>query len=142
MKKTIKYFSLLIFIGLLTSFTTSEKKHLGKWEGKDKDDIGYILFEKEGYATFLIDGQSFGGKEFTMKDKRAQITYTFDYKQTPIPVDFIITDLDAAKELGRLKGIVEFESDTQMKFALEFDAKKSRPTSFGGPNTIVLTKVK
>ncbi|MEZ4792133.1 MAG: hypothetical protein R2783_01240 [Gelidibacter sp.] len=57
----------------------SKKDFIGKWTGEDKHKIGYISFDNEGYATFEIDGQVLGGKEFELNGEKGKMTYVVKY---------------------------------------------------------------
>ena len=131
---------LTLFIIPLFVFTSNPKKEdfLGKWNGDDKSEIGYITFDNEGYATFEIQGQIIGGKEFTMNGKKGKMSYSINFNTTPIEVDFIVTKL-ASKESKKILGIAEFLDNDTMRFAMDFNAK--RPTEFGD-HTILLERVK
>jgi hypothetical protein len=67
MKKII----LLLLVTLsLTSFNTVDNTHfniVGRWEGSDKKEIGYIVFQADWYAYFEVQGQKMGGKDFCGK---------------------------------------------------------------------------
>ena len=86
------------FIIPLVLLTTSQKETIvGKWIGEDQNQIGYLIFDSEGYAAFEIDGQVMGGKEFYMKGKKGKMTYTINYNTTPIEVDFTLTKIESGE---------------------------------------------
>lgn len=57
MKKII----LLLLVTLsLTSFDTVDETQfniVGRWKGSDKKEIGYIVFQADGYAYFEVQGK-------------------------------------------------------------------------------------
>lgn len=138
MKKIILLI-LVTFTAFSFNTTTDDSKLIGKWKGDDNLQIGYLVFEPDGYAYFEINGEIFGGKEFIMNDERGQMAYEVDETATPIIVDFIVTKLDSGEQ-NVLLGIAEFIDSDTMKFALGFDGP--RPTSFDSDNSMLLTREK
>ncbi|WP_435413031.1 hypothetical protein [Psychroserpens mesophilus] len=135
-----KIFLLFILIPLL-SFNTSlaDKQLIGKWEGKDeKNKVGTIIFDNEGYATIQIDGQAFGGKEFDVNGNKASMTYSINREVKPVEIDFIITSLETHIEM-RMLMIAEFDGDNTMTIASDFN--NTRPTEFNSGNSIKLYRI-
>lgn len=138
MKTTLQ----LLFLFLITSATVKAQNNtdfLGKWIGDDGSEIGYVIFDKDGYVAFETQGQIIGGKEFVMNGEKGTMTYEINTETTPIELDFTITKL-ASGESKIIRCIAEFEAKDIMKFALAFDA--DRPTDFNGNSSIVLKRVK
>lgn len=54
----MKHVLVLLFIIPLLAFNsnTAAVDIIGKWTGDDQGEIGAIIFEKEGYAFFEIQG--------------------------------------------------------------------------------------
>ena len=126
------------FIIPLVLLTTSQKETIvGKWIGEDQNQIGYLIFDSDGYAAFEIDGQVMGGKEFYMKGKKGKMTYTINYNTTPIEVDFTLTKIESG-ESKKILGIAEFTDRNTINFNMAFDT--TRPTTFG-EDTMVLKRV-
>lgn len=135
----MKYlFTLFIIPALLLNTTTNTNDFIGKWKGEDKNEIGYIIFDDEGYAAFEINGQTIGGKEFFMNGKKGKMTYTINYDTNPIEVDFTMTKIESG-ESKKMLGIAEFTDEDTLKFNINFDA--ARPTEFDN-DSIILTRVK
>ncbi|MBU2922323.1 hypothetical protein KO504_13300 [Winogradskyella psychrotolerans] len=135
----MKYlFTLFIIPTLLLNTTTNTNDFIGKWKGEDKNEIGYIIFDDEGYASFEINGQTIGGKEFFMNGKKGKMTYTINYDTNPIEVDFTMTKIESG-ESKKMLGIAEFTDEDTLKFNINFDA--ARPTEFDD-DSIILTRVK
>ncbi len=133
---------LFLFLSLsLTSFTKpcDSTKFTGRWSGTDKSEIGYITFTADGYASFTIQGQEFGGKDFEYQGKRGSMSYTIIPNTNPIQLDFVITKSDSGEQ-SKLLCLAKFINDDTMRFALSFDGK--RPTEFDAENSIVLTREK
>ncbi|WP_452599942.1 hypothetical protein [Pontimicrobium sp. MEBiC01747] len=138
MKKLI-----LLFISILSlsSFTTNKTTMdiVGKWVGEEKGDIGYFIFDKEGYATLEAQGQVLGGKEFVMKGKKGSMTYQVNYEATPVEIDLIVTMLET-KEQKKMLFIAKAIDDNTIQLASSFST--TRPTEFNDVNSIILTRVK
>ncbi|SDI12359.1 hypothetical protein [Winogradskyella thalassocola] len=134
----MKYlFTFFIIPVLLLSTTTQKEVFVGKWIGEDQNEIGYLVFDNEGYAAFEINGQVMGGKEFYMKGKKGKMTYSINYDTTPIEVDFTLTKIESG-ESKKILGIAEFTDKNTLNFNMSFDT--DRPTEFG-EDTMVLKRV-
>ncbi|WP_458627544.1 hypothetical protein [Winogradskyella sp. PC D3.3] len=135
----MKYLFTFFIIPFFLLNTTSQKENfLGKWIGEDQSQIGYVMFDHEGYAAFEIDGEVMGGKEFYMKGQKGKMTYTINYDTNPIEVDFTITKIQSG-EAKKILGIAEFTDKDVLIFDMSFDAE--RPTEFSD-NSITLKRVK
>ena len=128
--KTLKKTSFFLFLLItLSSFTDTSSSYTGKWKGEDKGDIGFLTLSEDSYATFEFNNQTMGGKSYVHNNVKASMTYVVDKNVTPNSIDFIITDLTAKKELGRLKGIIKKITDNKIMLAIGFGGK-ARPTDF------------
>jgi len=135
----MKYLFTFFIIPFFLLNTTSQKENfVGKWIGEDQSQIGYVMFDHEGYAAFEIDGEVMGGKEFYMKGQKGKMTYTINYDTNPIEVDFTITKIQSG-EAKKILGIAEFTDKDVIIFDMSFDAE--RPTEFSD-NSITLKRVK
>jgi len=135
----MKYLFTFFFIPLFLLNSTSQKEtFVGKWIGEDQNEIGYLIFDSEGYAAFEINGQVMGGKEFIIKGKKGKMTYTVNYNTTPIEIDLKVTKIESGESQSIL-AIAEFTDKDIMNFNLSFD--NVRPTEFD-KNSIILKRVK
>lgn len=129
-------------IGLCLTFCltiqTSDTRHLGKWENTEGLESGYLILDEEGYATLKADGQVMGGKSAIAGGIEAYMLYEIDYQPTPIEIDFIMHRLADDVEMGRLKGIMAFTDDDNMKLTLGFSGE--RPEDFEEEKTMVFTR--
>lgn len=135
----MKHF-LLFLIGLpLLSLTTSKSTSdfIGRWEGDDGSEVGFITFDSEGYAEFEIYGEIIGGKSFYMEEDEASMTYEINAEVNPIEVDFIIKFKEDDEEF-RMLGIAKFIDDNSFHFAMD---EEERPSVFTDENSIVLNRV-
>lgn len=131
-------FTMVISFFLFQFSQNQETKHLGTWEGDDGTEVGYLILDKEGYATLKANGQVMGGKSTVVGGMEAYMLFEIDYQSTPVEIDFVIYKLADDGEMGRLKGILEFIGDNNMKLALGYSG--DRPENFEGDDTIVFTR--
>lgn len=135
----MKHLFIFFIVPLMLLNSTSQKEDfVGKWIGEDKGDIGYIVFDEEGYASFEIEGQIMGGKEFTMNGQKGKMTYSINDKVSPVEIDFIITKIDTEESM-ELLGIAEFIDKDTVNFSISYNSV--RPTQFG-ETSIILKRVK
>ena len=139
MKTFKKTFFLLLFICSLTSFTKLSS-YTGKWKGEDKGDIGFLTLSKDGFASFETNGRIMGGKSYKMKEIDASMTYEIKTNITPNTIDFIIHNNSTKTEIGRMRGLVELESNDKLKLTIGFGGAK-RPTDFS-KDAITFDRVK
>ena len=135
-----KILMLFLIIPLLSMTIENDRaKFVGKWIGEDKNEIGHLNFDSEGYAFFEYQGEILGGKEFVFNGKKGKMTYEINDKTNPIKVDLIVTKLDSGEQ-KKLLCIAEFINNDTMKFAINFEGK--RPTEFDSENSIILKREK
>lgn len=132
---------LLIILFILPFFAVAQEesasKLVGTWTSADSNEVGTINFYEDGYASFEVDGQVFGGKEFTIKGEQGSMTYEINTTTDPIQVDFIVTKLSSGKQ-KKLLCIAQFINSNTIKFNLNFE--DMRPEKFDESNTIVLNR--
>lgn len=141
--KLLKRFSLfLATLFLLSSFMgDGDRSYVGKWQGQDQGDIGFLTLYPDGYAFFEFEGQTMGGRSYIHQGRKAAMTYTVDTSRNPHPIDFIITDKEQDREIGRLRGIINMTSNDEMEMALTFGGGTNRPTDFSS-DAIVFERYK
>lgn len=143
MKKSIV---LLLIVGLLCSFTHSEKLKpfniVGKWENTEKDDkdSGFI-FDAEGYVYMYKSAQKIGGKNFSAGAAKGVMKYVYDKKSNPNKLDLVITITSPKQETKKALMLVKVVDDTTINIAAGSD-ENVRPTSFTKANTITFKRVK
>ena len=138
MKKLITL--LLITFTLVAFKSSSEFNIVGKWKANDKNEMGYMVFQKNGYAYILINGKKIGGKEFEMNGVKMSMSYSMDYSKKPIEYDFIITLIDE-NITQNMPGILEIINNDKIKVELGFDGQ--RPTTFGqSTEEVIFNRVK
>lgn len=135
-----RLFLLLCLVPLLAMTIKDDKASLiGKWIGEDHNEIGFLNFDAAGYASFEIDGQVFGGKDFTIEGKRGAMTYEVDDKEQPMKIDLTITIM-ATGEKKKLLCIAQFLGPDTLKFAINLAGE--RPTDFDADQTIIFKRMK
>ena len=140
MKLINKISFLLFFLVTLTSFTTSTEIYVGEWNGTDKGDAGTFIFSEDGYATFIMNGNSMGGKSYTQGGEEASMKYEVNKKLTPFTIDFIIISKKNKNEMGRMKGILRIINDDEMLLSIGFGGVP-RPKNFE-KDILTLNRVK
>lgn len=113
---------------LLIPFFSFTSKHanfdiIGKWKGKDKGEIAYLIFDNEGYFTMEVNGERMGGKNFTMRGKKAKAKYNYRSTKKPIEIDIIISDIQN-KLIKKINFIVEFKDKNTMKLTIPSISKE------------------
>ena len=133
---------LLLFIATLTltsfnKYSNSEFSIIGKWEGQDENESGYIIFQKDGYAYFDFQGQVMGGKEFVIRGQKASMTYEVDYSKTPMTIDIIVKKIETG-EINKLLCIAEKIDKNQIKLQMDFTGV--RPTQFNENDSLIFNR--
>mgnify|MGYP001066447095 CR=1 FL=1 len=139
MKKIIL---LLITTLILSSFKTNPNTDfsiVGKWKGVADKEVGYFIFQEDGYAFFEFQGQIIGGKEFMMKGKKGSMKYEIDYSKSPMTIDFIVTVIDDNKT-ERLLLIANKINNDKLQIALGFNGE--RPTNFKEHDEMIFLREK
>ncbi|SDS00778.1 uncharacterized domain TIGR03067 protein [Formosa sp. Hel1_31_208] len=136
----MKKFLILLCILPLLSFnpSISEISIFGTWKGEDKGDIGFVTFEKDGYAFFEADGEKMGGREFMLEGEKAKMMYRLNTETNPIELDFEITFIET-EDTRTLLGILNFITEDKMTFAIGFGGSE-RPTEFNDENSIIFER--
>ena len=140
MKKLVLLFIAIVSLSSFTTkHTTTDIDIVGKWVGEENGDVGYFLFDKEGYATLEAQGEIIGGKEFIMKGQKCSMTYIVNHDSKPMEIDFTVTLLET-KDERKMLFIAKVIDNNTLKLASSFN--NVRPTEFNEINSIILTRVK
>lgn len=124
------------FIFTLFVFNTSNPKEdiIGKWKSDQIKEIEFFTFDAEGYASFESQGQTLGGKEFSIDGEKGKMTYSINIETTPIEIDYTVTKLQSG-ESKKILGILEFIDTNSIKIDLKFD--EERPTNFSEESFLI-----
>jgi len=68
--------SLRPFLTIIAAFVLSvtglsQTDHVGLWTGVDHGEVGHIQLGADEYAFFVINGDTLGGKSFSMREQLA-----------------------------------------------------------------------
>ncbi len=142
MRKIIFLLHILLITGT-SLITAQDNKLTGKWTGLSEGKRGLLTIEEEGYASFTIDGETFGGKKYKADGILMTMTYEHNEQVMPHTIDFVISTAEDHTEIIRMKGIYKFVNDRTMIFNMKFDDSE-RPQEFdkADPNQITFTKIK
>lgn len=139
MKKLILLLFLAPLFGFISPNVDFDKNIVGKRKGVDKGEVGYFVFDENGYAFMEMQGQKLGGENFVFEGKNARMTYKMNDKVNPMELDIIVSIIGQKGE-HKLKFIVEFIDDDTIKLASDFT--QQRPKEFSSNNTIVFKREK
>jgi len=149
-KNRVRHFlqSIILIIAVLSlqSFSNFNEKHIGEWKGEQRGETGTLILDNTNYAIFIIDNKVLGGDSFvTQKGNNAECKYEIDYSKNPIWLDIVVYVQDEqgkTEEMGRLKGIIRFITDTTMEYRVGFDGNRYENfDSEDEEDTIILHKV-
>ena len=129
---------LLLTIPFL-AFTIQDdrSKLVGKWKGEDEKEVGYFIFDKEGYASIEVGGQTLGGKDFIIDGVKMSMTFEVRRVEGQMEVDLIA--VSEREDLNRkVLCIAKFIDENTMEFAIDFTG--IRPAGFDEENSIILTR--
>lgn len=143
MKSSPAYVLLLFIAFLLTSSSVHSQSLVGSWKGEDDGEVGVITFDKNGYVSFTINGESIGGKGYKAEGMVFDMVYETDDASVPHHMDFVIKMDDGSLEVSRMQGIYSFVDDKTLIINMKFDGSE-RPQAFdsGSDDEIRLTKMK
>ena len=132
--------SVLLF---LVTITLHAQSLVGKWKGDSNGEVGTMSFDKDGYVTFIMDGEILGGKKFKSEGVELSMRYEFNTKVEPNTLDFVLFSGDETVEFSRMLGIYKFINPKTLIVNMDFEGK-ARPTAFDHDdvNQIELKKIK
>ena len=137
--------SIILFIAVLSlqSFSSFNEKHIGVWTGEHNGDVGTLILYKNNDAVLIIDDEVFGGDNFVSENGiKFECKYEIDYSKNPVWLDIVIYIQETKKEVGRMKGIIRFLSDTKMEYRIGFDGTRYKDFDPGDEeDTMILYKV-
>lgn len=142
--KSSPAYVLLLFIAFFLTFSSVHSQSLvGSWKGEDNGEVGVITFDKNGYVSFTINGESIGGKGYKAEGMVFDMVYETDDASVPHHMDFVIKMDDGSLEISRMQGIYSFVDDKTLIINMKFDGSE-RPQAFdsGSDDEIRLTKMK
>jgi len=146
MNPTFKISLLLAVLLFFTNCKNPNEGHLGEWKGADDHGtIGSIILDKNNNITMTMYDSESEANEYGLQQKSVlEGHYEINYSKSPIWLDIIGIDKNSKNMNKRLKCIIEFINDNQMKFRINF-SDTARFETFDendGTNTIILNKVR
>lgn len=139
MYKVIKWMSSLMLILFLGYSISAQTQHIGLWKGTDQGEFGYLNIDPEGFAFFIIENDTLGGKAFTMDKVEYFMRYDITYDTLPNTIDFVLYTKADKLELKRLPGIFKFDGEDKMILCVNFNGNE-RPVEYTEDGTIVLER--
>ncbi|MDX1653545.1 MAG: hypothetical protein R3277_13695 [Brumimicrobium sp.] len=140
MKKRLLLLFLVVCSTLLFSHVHSQNAHLGLWKGSNQGQVGYISLDSLGYAFFVIEGDTVGGKSFMLEGHEVSMKYKIKYNESHHHIDFIIYLKNQNIEISKLPGIFKFNDDQSILLCINFDSE-DRPSDFNEEDILTLRKV-
>jgi hypothetical protein len=139
LRRTILFF---ILIGIISAFKFVDDYRLkGTWKSLDTGVEAYIDFSKDGYITFNVDNENFGGKSFDNDSFKACMKYETSDSSVPASIDLIVYRLSDMKEVNRSRGIYRLIGSDSMQMCLNFETDQ-RIQSFETGECQLLKKIK
>ena len=96
--------------------------HIGKWSGMDGwKNKGDVVLDNAGFAYLTIKGETLGGANYVVNGEPVELKYVINNSKKPNWIDFILYRKKDQRELGRLKGIIEFSDTKNARMLLNFN---------------------
>lgn len=142
MKNRISGIVLLLVLAGMNLSMLSAQSLKGKWQGASEGEVGMMTFDKQGYVSFVVGGEPYGGRNFKAEGLSMYMKYHTDDSIEPHTVDFVMYMSDDV-EVARMLGIYKFVDPKTLILNMDFDGIK-RPEKFDpeDPNQITLSKTK
>ena len=112
------------FITLILFFaanTLQAQDIVGTWQGDDGAQIGAMIFDAEGYCTFVVGNETMGGKEFEIEGNKGSMSYLIDEKKEPMAITITITRFKSETKEGastNIYGLLQFIDANNIRLAL------------------------
>lgn len=143
MKSLPVFWPFLFVLCFLASSQVYSQSLIGSWKGEDGGEVGVITFDKNGYVSFTVNGESIGGKGYKAEGMVFDMVYETNDTADPHHMDFVIKMDDGSLEVSRMQGIYSFVDDKTLIINMKFDGS-DRPQAFdsNSDDEIRLTKMK
>lgn len=157
MKNLLKITAFLFIMAAYATSAFAQNNIVGKWMDVSDGDTGIVIFDKEGFATVVINGEKMGGRSFEMEGlMTACMTYEFvPAGNKTYKVNLYIKSASPDSiVLMTAPGLIEFITPDKIKFAVNFEHEQVgkisdaqmdalRPKDFKDPDeTTTMTRVK
>ena len=131
MKNIFCVFALLIFVSA-SLFAKPDTALIGRWVARDSAVITEIRFEKGGYITMVITGQTIGGKDYNYQNVTMDMTYDCYTIGNPHNIDITLLAHSSGQVVRKMAGIYEFVSPKQIRVKINLSGT-DRPGNFKTP---------
>jgi len=75
MKKLKSILLILVFSSFFFGFTHVDKRHIGKWQYNEDGEVGTFIFQENGYALMIMDGDTLGGESYLIDGEEYSLKY-------------------------------------------------------------------
>ena len=133
---------LLLFISLcFMNFTQVDTRHVGTWSQTENGVTNSFILQENGFATMIIEGDTFGGETFKLDGEEYSMKYGVLYTKNPYYITFTMYFKNSNIRVRSLKGIFKYDDNGNMVLCVNFN-EGARPTTFIEEDTVTLTKSK
>lgn len=100
---------------------------VGTWYGGEAGDApGHFIFDRERTVTYIIKGDTTGGKNYYQGSVKIDMKYEIIEDSSPKGLDLIF--YSSGTDYGRIRGIIRMIDDDEFEMKLANDMGDSRPT--------------
>ena len=136
---------LLLILSTTCYLCTAQKDSTditGTWIEKLSKDKYQFTFGTDGYAYYIVSGDTIGGSPARNPATRIFLRYKTGKSNNFFTIDLIKGRLSSGREVeqSRLKGIFIYLPDCRLKMCMNFAPTDARPEEFVRENTFILTK--
>ena len=135
---------LIIFLTIFSSIIFAQNKDsklIGTWKSVNQEDVIYANFDKEGYVYMINNGDTIGGKNFNIRNKRGSMFYYVNTETNPKTLDYFVNFDKPEEEDKTLYGIYKFNKKGELVLCQNYKGK-IRLKEFDKQSTIIFEKIK
>lgn len=110
--------------------TNAQHNIVGKWISSQDGDTGIFSFEKNGFLTITVEGETMGGELFDFEGLDACVTYTLTPTKKPNIFELDINIRSASNDSTiflTAPGLIEFIDKSSLKMAINFEHEEIGP---------------
>lgn len=141
MKKLKSILLILVFSSFFFGFTHVDKRHIGKWQYNEDGEVGTFIFQENGYALMIMDGDTLGGESYLIDGEEYSLKYSVLYTKDPYYITLTMYFKNSGIRVSTMKGIFKYNENGDMVICLDSE-EGPRPTSFRKDDTATLKKIK
>lgn len=134
MNITRLFFKIVLVLLVALPVAAQEISLAGTWQIDNKEtSLTSIIFGTTGSIVLVMDGETFGGKDFKHNGRPATLTYKTNFAVKPAHLDMIVTGTRNNRQTIA-RGLIMVITPKVIKIALNFSDSK-RPTDFTQSNS-------